>query len=59
MAGRLLTAGAPRALGVQASVAVAQAQALRLSCFEACGIFPDQGLNPPCFLPWQVDSPLS
>ena len=30
-----------------------------LSCSEACGIFPDQGLNP-CFLHWQADSlPLS
>ena len=26
-----------------------------LSCSEACGIFPDQGLNP-CFLHWQADS---
>ena len=26
-----------------------------LSCSAACGIFPDQGLNP-CPLPWQVDS---
>ena len=31
----------------------------RLSCSEACGIFPDQGLNPR-LLHWQVDSlPLS
>ena len=31
----------------------------RLSCSAACGIFPDQGLNP-CFPHWQVDSlPLS
>ena len=30
-----------------------------LSCFLACRIFPDQGLNP-CLLHWQVDSlPLS
>ena len=30
-----------------------------LSCSAACGIFPDQGLNP-CLLHWQVDSlPLS
>ena len=30
-----------------------------LSCFVACGIFPDQGLNP-CLLHWQADSlPLS
>ena len=28
---------------------------LRLSYSAACGIFPDQGLNP-CLLPWQVDS---
>ena len=26
-----------------------------LSCSMACGIFPDQGLNP-CSLHWQVDS---
>ena len=26
-----------------------------LSCSKACGIFPDQGLNP-CLLHWQVDS---
>ena len=25
------------------------------SCFTACGIFPDQGLNP-CLLHWQTDS---
>ena len=31
----------------------------RLSCSKACGIFPDQGLNP-CLLHWQADSlPLS
>ena len=30
-----------------------------LRCSTACGIFPDQGLNP-CLLHWQVDSlPLS
>ena len=30
-----------------------------ISCSVACGILPDQGLNP-CFLHWQVDSlPLS
>ena len=27
----------------------------RLSCSEACGIFPDQGLNP-CLLHWQAVS---
>ena len=27
----------------------------RLSCSEACGIFPDQGLNP-CLLNWLADS---
>ena len=27
----------------------------RLSCSTACGILPDQGLNP-CFLHWQADS---
>ena len=31
------------ALGVRASVAVAQAPSLWRSCFEARGIFPDQG----------------
>ena len=31
----------------------------RLSCSVACGVFPDQGLNP-CLLHWQADSlPLS
>ena len=25
-----------------------------LSCLEACGIFPDQGLNP-CLPHWQAD----
>ena len=39
------------ALGTQASVVVAHG----LSCSVACGIFPDQGLNP-CPLHWQVDS---
>ena len=39
-----------RALGAQASVVVAH----RLSCSAACGIFPDQGLNP-CPLHWQAD----
>ena len=27
----------------------------RLSCLAACGILPDQTLNP-CFLHWQADS---
>ena len=40
-----------RALGPWASVLVARG----LSCSMACGIFPDQGLNP-CSLHWQVDS---
>ena len=40
-----------RALGVHASVVVARG----LSCSAACGIFPDQGLNP-CHLHWQADS---
>ena len=40
-----------RALGVRASVVVSY----RLSCSAACGIFPDQGLNP-CPLHWQADS---
>ena len=35
----------------RASVAVAHG----LSCSAACGIFPDQGLNP-CSLHWQADS---
>ena len=39
-----------RALGVRAPVVVAHG----LSCAAACGIFPDQGLNP-CPLHWQVD----
>ena len=30
-------------------------QLCRLSCFPACGIFPDQGSNP-CPLHWQADS---
>jgi len=34
---------------VWVSVAVAQVQTLQLSCFEARGIFLDQGLNPPMF----------
>ena len=35
------------------------AAANRLSCSMACGIFPNQGLNP-CLLHWQADSlPLS
>ena len=29
--------------------------ARRFSCFVACGIFPDKGLNP-CLLHWQADS---
>ena len=40
-----------QALGARASVVVAQG----LSCSAACGIFPDQGLNP-CPLHWQADS---
>ena len=41
--------------GTQASIVVAHG----LSCSMACGIFPDQGLNP-FLLHWQVDSlPLS
>ena len=39
------------ALGTWASVVVAHG----LSCSAACGIFPDQGLNP-CPLQWQADS---
>ena len=35
-----------------------RAQAQGLSCFEACGIFLDQGSNP-SLLHWQVDSSLS
>ena len=40
-----------RALGTWASAAVAHG----LSCSTACGILPDQGLNP-CPLHWQADS---
>ena len=40
-----------QAVGAWALVAVGH----RFSCPLACGIFPNQGLNP-CFLPWQVDS---
>ena len=39
------------ALGVWASVVVMHG----FSCSVACGIFPDQGLNP-CTLHWQADS---
>ena len=39
------------ALGARASVVVAHG----FSCSVACGIFPDQGLNP-CPLHWQADS---
>ena len=35
--------------------AVSAAVAYRLSCPAACGIFPDQRLNP-CLLHWQADS---
>ena len=49
-----LSVVAPR-LQSTGSVVVAH----RLSCSSACGVFPDQGLNP-CVLHWQVDSlPLS
>ena len=52
-----------RALGSQASVVVTRRPqsaasivvAHGLSCSVACGIFPDQGLNP-CPLRWQADS---
>ena len=37
--------------GLQGSVVVVHG----LSCPAACGIFPDQGLNP-CTLHWQADS---
>ena len=40
-----------QALGVRASVVVVHG----LSCSAACGIFPDQGLNP-CPPHWQADS---
>ena len=58
-----------RALGARASVVVHVGSVVvahglysagpvvvahRLSCFAACGIFPDQGLNP-CPLHWQAD----
>ena len=48
-AASLITAHRPQ--GVQASGGVV----LRLSCPVACGIFPDQRLNP-CPLHWQADS---
>ena len=41
----------PQYLWLAGSVVVAH----RLSCPTACGIFPDQGLNP-CPLHWQADS---
>ena len=52
-----------QALGVRASVIVAHglsscgvgSSAHGLSCSAACGIFPDQGLNP-CPLHWKADS---
>ena len=52
-----------QAIGAWASVVVARGLksagsvvvAHRLSCSAACGIFPDQGLNP-CPLHWQSDS---
>ena len=44
-----------RAIGLRVSIVVVPG----LSCSVACGIFPDQGVNP-CFLHWQPDSlPLS
>ena len=44
------------ALGLENTGSVAVHE---LSCSEACGIFPDQGLNL-CLVHWQVDSlPLS
>ena len=46
---RLLTAAA--SLVAEHGLVVAHT----LSCSAACGIFPDQGLNP-CLLHWQVDS---
>ena len=39
--------------GLQSTGSVVVAH--ELSCFVACGIFPDQGLNP-CPLHWQADS---
>ena len=51
----LLTAEASRsaagALGLQAPTVVAHV----LRCSAACGMFPQQGLNP-CPLHWQADS---
>ena len=47
-----------QALGMRAAVVVARglsSVARGLSCSAACGIFPDQGLNP-CPLHWQADS---
>ena len=52
----VVSRGCSLAVGVQASVAVASLVAEHgLNCSTACGIFPDQGLNP-CLLHWQVDS---
>ena len=52
----------PRLLNARASVVAARSSSrcgTGLSCPEACGIFPDQGLNP-CLLHQQADSlPLS
>ena len=49
-----LSVVAPR---LQSTGSIVVAQGLR--CSLACGVFPDQGLNP-CLLHWQVDSlPLS
>ena len=42
---------AARRLQSTGSVTVAH----KLSCFTACGLFPDQGRNP-CLLHWQEDS---
>ena len=43
------------ALGLHCCARASVVAAHRLSCLEACGIFPDQGSNL-CPLHWQVDS---
>ena len=54
----LLWGAGSRHQGLQQLQHVGSAAVHRLSCSEACGIFPDQGLNP-CLLHWQVISPVS
>ena len=51
----LLWGTGSRCQGLQQLQHVGSAAVHRLSCSEARGIFPDQGLNP-CLLHWQVTS---